>query len=545
MRALVEIVAGFLGAGKTTLINQALKAYLEDEEEKVLLIQYEAGEKPVDPVLQDRENLVVEKARGKAPDASHLLQLMEQHAPTRIFIEANGTQSLEPLLEILETRELRKKCYLQRIITVLNAPTFTSYSANLGDFYLEPVARGDLVVLTATEKLPPRSIKQIYKQIKKLNKDAGFLNLPSALKAEQEFPEDSFFSGGNQSFTAAVDNVASFAMFYGILIIFGFIFTLRFIDYAAGELYLARAQTFITVLVSILLQAFPFILLGVLVSAVIQVLVPESFITKLFSRNAVLATVLAVFAGVFFPVCDCAIIPVMRRLIQKGVPLSAAVTFMLAAPIVDPVVIASTFYAFPDNPSMALYRVFLGVSIAVLAGLIMRIFPFKGGIIKQGAVYTGCSCGYCGPGGLELAQQRGLVAARIRGIARHAATEFFQVGQFLVIAAVFSTYIQTSVSPEIMVFFSENPAGALLTMMAFAFILSICSTSDAFIARNFTHQFASGPIVGFMVFGAMLDIKNLLLLSGNFESRFVIRLVLLIIVVAFAILYLAGAFLPF
>ncbi len=398
--------------------------------------------------------------------------------------------------------------------------------------------------MTDTEGMPTRDLRRILKNIKKLNKDTGFLILPSAQKAEDDFPGDHFFAGGSQSFKAAADNVAAFALFYAVLIVFGFIFTLRFMDFAAGELYLARAHVFITVLVSILLQAFPFILLGVLVSAVIQVFVPESIITRLFSRNAFLSTGLAVVAGFFFPVCDCAIIPVMRRLVQKGVPLSAAVTFMLAAPIVDPVVIASTFYAFPDNPSIALYRLFLGVTIAVAAGLIMRIIPFKGGILKEGAVYSGCSCGYCGPGGADLAN-RGSMAARLQGMARHAAAEFFQVGQFLVIAAVFSTFIQTSVSPQTIAFFSENPAGALLTMMAFAFILSICSTSDAFIARNFTHQFATGPIVGFMVFGAMLDIKNLLLLSGNFESRFVVRLVLLIVVTAFIILYLAGAVLPF
>ncbi len=544
MGVALEIVAGFLGAGKTTVINQMLKSYLANGH-KVLVIQGERGEKNIDQqAYQNTGRLVVKTAKVKDLDPLQLVRWLEEHKPDNLIIENNGMEELEPLLKKLEQRPLRKYCRLQRIISLVKAGTFNLYAANIGRLFGEPLSKADMVILTATEGLPAKDLRQIQKEILKFNGDAAFLLLPSAAKAEKQFPEESFSAGGKRGLFSTADPLVSFALLYAILLVFGFIVTLRVFDYARGELYLARAQIFITIFVSILLQAFPFIMIGVLVSAAIQVFVPQQFFSRLFSRNVVFSTAIAVMAGIFFPVCDCAIIPVMRRLVQKGVPLSAALTFMLAAPIVDPVVVASTAYAFPDKPFIALYRLSLGVFIAIIAGLIMRIIPYKGEILKGGAVFSACSCGYCSQADSTRADPHPFTA-RIKGMINHATAEFFQVGQFLVLAAVFSTYIQTSISPATVAFFAGSPVGALLTMMGFAFILSICSTSDAFIARNFIHQFPLTSILGFMVFGAFLDIKNLLLLSGNFAGRFVVHLVLLIVTVSFIVLSLSGKMLFF
>jgi len=537
MKAKIDIVTGFLGSGKTTLINSMLEHYL-DKEKKILILQYESGENQILEKFKMNRSVIVEQVeKGGHLQAAVLAKLLHLHSPSRIIIEYNGTHELEHLLVILEKKPLSKRAYPDKIITVVNAGHFAPFSQNPGNIFLEPITKSDLLLLTYPEGYDRKTLSQVRKKIKNLNKDAlffeaSFSNIPdNTLLLKGMFPE------GKESLPLSLDNIISFALFYGVLLICGLIITLRFMDFNLGQAYLNKALTFTTIFVSILLQAFPFILIGVLISGLIQVFVSEDFIVRFFSKNLLLGMSIALVVGVFFPVCDCVIIPVMRRLVQKGVPLSAAVTFMLAAPIVDPVVITSTLYAFPENPKIAVWRVILGVSIAVVVGLFFVFIPYKGKVLQEGPALTSCHCGYCGQ---SPAEQGNTLWAKLQETFRHAGREFFLVGQYLVIAAVFSTFIQTSFSLQSVAFLSENPVISLLIMEASAFVLSICSTSDAFIARNFSIHFTTGPVLAFMVFGAMLDIKNLLLLLGSFRKYFVLNLILLIILVSFIFLLLAS-----
>ncbi len=119
--------------------------------------------------------------------------------------------------------------------------------------------------------------------------------------------------------------------------------------------------TFNTVFFSIILQAFPFLLLGTIISSALHIFVSDNFIVKAFPKKWGLGLFTALFIGLLFPVCECATVPVMKRLIQKGVPVPVAVTLMLAAPIINPISIMSTLYAFPQTPIVAFYRVFFGL----------------------------------------------------------------------------------------------------------------------------------------------------------------------------------------
>ena len=129
-----------------------------------------------------------------------------------------------------------------------------------------------------------------------------------------------------------------------------------------------------TIFLSVILEAIPFILLGVFVSAIIQSFVSENTIRKLLPRNAYLAVIPAAFLGIIFPICECAIIPVVRRLIKKGMPSHVGVVFMLSAPIINPVVYASTYFAFKSTPYIANARMLVGLISSILIVVYLSVY---------------------------------------------------------------------------------------------------------------------------------------------------------------------------
>lgn len=310
-------------------------------------------------------------------------------------------------------------------------------------------------------------------------------------------------------------------------------------------------EVFNTVFISVLMQAFPFMLVGVLISSFMHVFVPDEWVVRIFPSRYGLGYLTALFAGLFFPVCECAIIPVMHRLVKKGVAMPIAVTFMLSAPIINPISIISTLYAFPGQPEIALMRVCLGLLIALLTGLVMSLYGKKLPVLSEsGEIHEcGCGCGEDHDHGHDCCRHEeehghaheedgkgGGLFDKLRRMLLHAGDEFFSVGKYLVIGAFITSLIQTVIPRGLFSELGKKSGLSLLIMMLAAFLLSACSTSDAFIARGFLSRFSLGPVMGFMVFGPMMDIKNLLMLSNGFQKGFVIRLSLLIAVLNFFVL---------
>lgn len=331
-------------------------------------------------------------------------------------------------------------------------------------------------------------------------------------------------------------------------------------------------KSFNTVFQSILMEAFPFIFIGVFISALLHVFLSQDHLVRIFPKNRFAGLGLAAIAGLFLPVCDCAIVPIAGRLVKKGVPLPSAITFMLAAPIVDPVVIASTYYAFPGRPEIALYRVLIGVTVALSVGIILMLFPDKESPLLIDALPANCSCS-CGdehdhshheakhrPASIALSMpvknestaflkdalqpQKPEFSMQLQAVFSHAAGEFFAVGQFLVLGALISVAVQTFLPYEWLSALSGNRTLSVLVMMAAAFLLSICSTADAFIARSFSSTFSLGSVMGFMVAGALMDIKNYLMMSYLFRKRFILKVLGITYSIAFILLALTGTILP-
>jgi len=525
MNIQVDIVTGFLGSGKTTLINSMLQKDTCAGETTVV-IQNEWGEKEIDDEILKNPDIHLEKrTRQNSLDALFFAEILQQYCPSRVIIELNGMQKTQDLLKVFTDKKIPGNLKIKTIITVIDAATFDNFMANIGAILTEQISICDVIIVNNAENPKNRLSKKTLQSINPAaritwNDSTGHASSDDRARKKRppaRIPRpDKFF------FLILIALAAS--CLAAALI--------RAISLDSQNLNVSRLIAVNTVFLSILIEAFPFILFGVLISSALQVLVSSETVIKLFPRKKVSGFLVAVCAGLFFPVCDCAVIPVAARLIKKGVPLPTAITFMLAAPIVNPLVILSTYYAFPGQPGIVLYRVGLGAVIALTAGVAMLALPENRSFLLDG--FTDCSCDCCSCH--EETVKTG-VWGKLEEIFSHAGAEFFDVGRYLITGALLSSIFQTMVPKDIIVNTGGGFAVSLLLMMLFAFILSVCSTSDAFIARTFLNQFPLGAVMGFMILGPMVDMKNLLMLLGRFKKRFVFVLVLIIFGLSYALLF--------
>ncbi|MBE0174617.1 permease [Bacillus spizizenii] len=276
-----------------------------------------------------------------------------------------------------------------------------------------------------------------------------------------------------------------------------------------------------SIFISILIEAIPFILIGVILSGIIQMFVSEEMIARIMPKNRFLAVLFGALAGVLFPACECGIIPITRRLLLKGVPLHAGVAFMLTAPIINPIVLFSTFIAFGNRWSVVFYRGGLALAVSVIIGIILS-YQFKDNqLLKPDE-----------PG--HHHHHHHTLLQKLGGTLRHAIDEFFSVGKYLIIGAFIAAAMQTYVKTSTLLAIGQNDVSSSLVMMGLAFVLSLCSEVDAFIASSFSSTFSLGSLIAFLVFGAMVDIKNLLMMLAAFKKRFVFLLITYIVVIVLA-----------
>lgn len=273
---------------------------------------------------------------------------------------------------------------------------------------------------------------------------------------------------------------------------------------------------------SIVLEGAPYLFFGTLISGFIDAFLPRQMMDRLLPRRALPGILAAGLLGIVFPVCECAVVPVIRRLVQKGLPLSLALTYMLAAPVLNPVVVLSTLAAFKglDPAVMTVSRLLMAYLVAVGAGLAIR--GMKPGSILLDAIMAG--------GGDGHSHAQGSIGERIGRALATTMHDFLDTAKYFIlgvfITAVFNT--QVIVRPGLqdgIAALANNDVFAVPAMMGLAFILSLCSTTDAFIAANM-QGFSQASKLAFLVFGPMVDLKLLFMYASVFRKRFVARLVL-------------------
>ena len=284
---------------------------------------------------------------------------------------------------------------------------------------------------------------------------------------------------------------------------------------------------------SLVLEGAPFILLGALISGIIDAYLPSKMMDRLLPKNPIAAVFVAGLMGAIFPVCECAIVPVIRRLVSKGLPVACAMTYMLSAPIINPIVALSTFSAFanprdPSQPWMMMgSRLILGYIIAVIIGLVMtRISAEK--ILRPGVLKAAKDNADLAAAPVVKADNRD--GRRIVQALRTAQKDFVDVGMYFIIgvmiASIFKTQIVFRPAMQEQIYgVASNVWLAPLILMVLAFVLSLCSTTDAFVIAA-DSLFTKTAKLAFLVFGPMMDMKLIFLYSTILQRRAVLLLVI-------------------
>ena len=294
-----------------------------------------------------------------------------------------------------------------------------------------------------------------------------------------------------------------------------------------------------TIFLSIVIEALPFVLLGCLISGALQVFLTPERVKRWLPDNRFLSILTGSVLGFFFPSCECGIVPIVHQFVKKGVPVHTAFAFMLTAPIINPIVIFSTFIAFGNSWEMAGWRMVGSFVVALIIGIWLAYFQ-KESVLKTKIQQTidhnhhhnhhhdhthgtnkheEVKIGRI----KQLSQQTGHVLT-------HSIDEFFDTGRYLIVGGLIAASMQTYLPTRVMLTLGSTKLLAIIIMLLLAFTRSLCSEADAFIGSSLLSLFGTAPVVAFLVFGPMVDIKNLLMMKRYFNGRFILMLIGLIAV---------------
>ncbi|HZB29425.1 MAG TPA: permease [Streptosporangiaceae bacterium] len=290
--------------------------------------------------------------------------------------------------------------------------------------------------------------------------------------------------------------------------------------YIAPHLQIRPLQAWSTVFLAICVQALPFLVFGVALSAAITTFVPPAFWTRALPRRPAAAVPVAGAAGAVLPGCECASVPVAGGLMARGVTPAAALAFLLSAPAINPVVLVATGVAFPGRPEMVVARFVASLTVAVLAGWLWAAFG-RGEWLRV-------------PARPHVAGARRWDA--FRQTMRH---DLMHAGGFLVVGGAAAATLTVAVPPGWVAALAGVPIVSILVLALLAVLLSVCSEADAFVASSLT-PFSSTAMLAFMVVGPMVDLKLIALQSATFGPRFAVRFIPLTFALAVGVSALTG-----
>lgn len=273
------------------------------------------------------------------------------------------------------------------------------------------------------------------------------------------------------------------------------------------------------IFLSIMIEALPFVLIGAIISGFIEVYISPDVVHRYLPKNKFLRILFGTFIGFFFPSCECGIVPIVHRFLEKKVPTYTAVPFLATAPVINPIVLFSTFTAFGNSIRFALFRALGSMIVAMVLGIFLG-FLDTSSILKKDIEVEETHHHHHHKGWKKVGYT--LV---------HAIDEFFDTGRYLVFGCLFASLVQVYVPTRLLTNLGHSPVSAILVMMLMAFLLSLCSEADAFIGASFLASFGLAPVMAFLVIGPMIDIKNLLMMKHYFKNRFIIEFMAIISIV--------------
>ncbi|MDB9517605.1 permease [Roseofilum reptotaenium CS-1145] len=337
---------------------------------------------------------------------------------------------------------------------------------------------------------------------------------------------------------------------------------------------MTQFKTAFTIFLSLIVEAFPFLLLGVILSSALLFFVDERKLLQLIPKQPLLGALAGSAIGFLFPVCECGNVPVARRFLLQGFPPSVAVGFLLAAPTINPVVIWSTWTAFRDQPELVVFRVIFSLIIATGIAWIFSSQADLRPLLQPGMVRLMPACDLKGSdwdeqkdeslsllaSGTYIIGEQGkrlkldesswemtqlsqdLVkqpwSYRWRLFMDNALQELRELGGVLVIGSAIAALIQVGMPRDLILAVGTGPVTSIVAMMILGAVVSICSTVDAFFALSFASTFTSASLLAFLVFGPMIDIKSVGLMLSMFKPRAIIYLLVLAAQLTFVLTFL-------
>jgi uncharacterized membrane protein YraQ (UPF0718 family) len=278
-----------------------------------------------------------------------------------------------------------------------------------------------------------------------------------------------------------------------------------------------QLQDLITLSISVIVESLPFVILGVLLSILVQVWIPDHWIMRVLPSQPALRRAVISLLGIFLPVCECGNVPLARGLIVKGFTVSESMTFLLAAPIVNPITIITTGQAFGFDSPIFVARLLGGFAIANVVGWLFSLHS------RQESLLTDRFAAECRlPDAHEHRQTRARKSVEL--FAREAGV----IMPALFIGSLVAGLVQVVVPRGVLLNLGSNPVWSILAMMVLAFVISVCSNVDSFFILPFASTFMPGSVAVFLLFGPIVDIKMLTLMRTTFTARVLVQLTVVV-----------------
>lgn len=310
---------------------------------------------------------------------------------------------------------------------------------------------------------------------------------------------------------------------------------------------MAQINSAFTLFLSLMVEAMPFLLLGVLFSGLLQFFVDERKLVAILPKNAFLGAFVGSCIGFLFPVCECGNVPVARRLLLQGAPISVAIGFLLAAPTINPIVFWATWTAFRDQPEIVFFRIAFSLVIATVIGWVfsaqkdvrpllqsgvaaymtkkLETSTSSSPLLQSGTYFLGQSTKPLITDPIELQAMMSSKTSekpasyRLQLLLDNTIQEMRELGGVLVLGSAIAAILQVFVPRDLILGLGQDNVTSILAMLLLAAVVSICSTVDSFFALSFASTFTTGSLVAFLVFGPMIDLKGVGLMLSVFKPR--------------------------
>lgn len=281
-------------------------------------------------------------------------------------------------------------------------------------------------------------------------------------------------------------------------------------------------QIFASITTAIFIEAAPFLLIGSLLASLFEVYAEENLIARLVPKQPAKGVLFGLFIGLLLPTCECGIVPIVRRMLGKGVPAATAITYMFAAPVINPIVILSTYVAFRGNLWMVSGRLAMVALPAAAMGWVLSGSTNREILLSKISAHS-CHDGCCGHAQNHPGHNHGRPRGRLLAVLRHTASEFLNMGKYLLLGAIITALFKTLAPAGALNLFESSEPLAIIAMMALAILLSVCSEADAFVAASFS-SFPPAAQLAFLAIGPMVDLKLIAMFSAVFKRRIIFYL---------------------